>query len=136
MEEGGGAAAIHTSARQRQLGARMAAGLTTRSKKLLGLLAVLVGARALLGAPTLTTRRKMLLGAVLLGVRTLLGAPGLTTRRKLLYTLLAALLGARTLLGAVGRAARRYTGRARMPEPRTGQAQRFGRHIVTTWKAQ
>ena len=46
-------------------------GPTTRNKKLLGLLAVLLGARMLLGAPGLTTRNKKLLGP-----------PGRTTRRK------------------------------------------------------
>ena len=94
-----------------------APGLTTRNKKLLGLLASLLGARTLLGAPGLATRNKKLLGAPglttrnkkllgllasLLGARTLLGAPGHTTRNKKLLGLLASLLGARTLLGAPG----------------------------------
>ena len=44
-------------------------------------LALLLGARSLLGAPGLTTRNKKLVGA-LLGARTLLGAPGRTFSNK------------------------------------------------------
>ena len=48
-----------------------APGHTTRNKKLLGLLASLLGARTLLGAPGHTTRNKKLVGA-----------PGIATRSK------------------------------------------------------
>ena len=51
------------------------------ARTLLGwLLALLLGARTLLGAPGLTTSNKKLLS--LLGARMLLGAPGLTTSNK------------------------------------------------------
>ena len=47
-------------------------------------MALLLGARTLLGAPGLTTRNKKLLGAHVLTTRarTLLGTPGHTTRNK------------------------------------------------------
>ena len=53
-------------------------GIATSNKKLLGLLALLLGARMVVGAPGIATRSK----GIATSNKKLLGAPRLTTRSK------------------------------------------------------